>query len=109
MIDRDCVCCGKTFTPKGNWAKECFDCWKAGKQKRGEWNAGKRSNYQKQGGPPPAHSTKEDELTVEMLRFIVRACHPDKHPKQADMANVVTRWAITLGKQMHVDTPGSPR
>ena len=31
LPDKVCEICGKTYTPKYDWSKNCYECFKAGK------------------------------------------------------------------------------
>lgn len=46
-----------------------------------------------------SRTTVEVPLSKDMALFIVKACHPDRNPKETEMAAKVTKWALVQKKQ----------
>lgn len=119
---RECEQCGKMFTPKYEWSKECIACflnspkgkaWKA--QKDAESNKFDRNNDRKYERANEQEKQQERRynqdfresfrpgaappLTKDLLRKLLQLCHPDKHGGSA-LSNTVTQELLKMKERL---------
>lgn len=126
MEPKECGTCGRMFTPKYEWSKECMQCffssakgraWK--EQKDAESNAFDRNKQRQQSREQEQerHQEKQQEqrydhnfrnsfrqdvpgaLSKDMLRKLLQLCHPDKHGGSA-LATAVTQELLKMKERL---------
>lgn len=123
MEPTECGTCGRMFTPKYEWSKECIGCflnspkgkaWKA--QKDAESNAFDRNKQRQQSREQEQQKHEERSrynenfresfrpeaggvLSKDMLRKLLQLCHPDKHGGSA-LANTVTQELLKMKEKL---------
>ena len=100
---RTCGDCSLPFPvddPNKNF-RTCLVCWKdkrgyektrsdeAFRKMQRAYDVVERENRTLKGRPQPRASS----MTNEMLKRLIRLCHPDRH-RNSDLSNEVTRWLL---------------
>lgn len=123
MEPRECGTCGRMFTPKFEWSRDCMPCfmesakgkaWKA--QKDAESNGFDRNKHKQNREHEEQEKQQERSrynndfrnsfrpetgpmLTKDMLRKLLQLCHPDKHGGST-LANSVTQELLKMKEQL---------
>lgn len=94
MTYRECANCNEEFEvePGKEWARECFDCWKAKKKSEGSWRGDGRPQSGFLGGPGVGNNNFRNEFNNKLDRLL-RLCHPDKHHNN-EASNEITVWLL---------------
>lgn len=98
-----CEECGGTFTraPGESWKRLCLSCWKAARDKLAQLTAELAETRAERDRlrlrvlklELDGQRTKPEGIPPEMLRRLVRLCHPDRHGN-SKAANEATAWLL---------------
>ena len=82
-MNATCARCGQGFSRADDeaWKRLCFPCWKETK-----------GTHQRSECPPPPRPVVAP-IPDDMLRRLIRLCHPDRHAG-SEGATIATQWLL---------------
>lgn len=99
-MHKKCDHCRTWFEARFPNAKLCFDCWKKRERAFAEYDDLTREVDVLIGEVHRLRSAlaeKSQQIPPDMLKRLIRLCHPDKHGN-SETANAVTRWLLEQRK-----------